>query len=72
MDWLHSTRGHQAIAGALAGLVTAVEQDIDHFRAWKTWSDVAVYDWRTASFRWCKGLVIGALSGLGLGAAFGF
>lgn len=72
MEWLHSTRAHQIAAGAIAGLVTAIEADLDAFRAWQSWHDAAVYDWRTASFRWAKGIVIGALSGLGLGAALGF
>ncbi|HWB15986.1 MAG TPA: hypothetical protein VG538_06215 [Vicinamibacterales bacterium] len=71
MDWLHSTRAHQAMAGALAGFVTAIEADIDAFRAWKAWHDLVVYDWRTATFRWCKGIVLGALTGVGLGATFG-
>ena len=68
---MDNTHLHQAIAGALTGLVTAIEADFAAFRAWQSWHDAAIYDWRTATFRWCKGVVIGALSGLGLGAVLG-
>jgi hypothetical protein len=71
MNWLHSARAHQVLAGAITGLLTAAEADFDAFRRWQSWGDAAAYDWKRATFRWCKGLVIGAASGLGLGAVFG-
>jgi hypothetical protein len=53
--------------GALTGVVAAAYIDFQAFRAWKSWHDVATYQWSTATWRWFQGAMIGAVAaGLGL------
>jgi len=59
---------HPLARSVLAGVIAAAAIDIAAFRAWKSWDDATRYDWRTASFRWVQGAVIGLLAGLGLAA----
>lgn len=49
------------VQAALSGLLVAALVDI---HAWKSWDDVA-FNFKTASFRWVIGAIIGALSGAG-------
>lgn len=60
---LHSSVAH----GAITGLVTAAAADYAVFRQWKNWEDARTYNWGVASFRWVQGLIVGAMTGAGLG-----
>jgi hypothetical protein len=75
MEWLHSERAHRLIAamalGAWGGFYSAIESDIDRFRGWQSWGDVRAYNWKLATFRWCKGAVMGLAGGLTGGLAIG-
>ena len=53
--------------GAFAGLVSAAATDLHAFRVWKSFNDARTYDWGTALFRWMQGIIIGALTAIGLG-----
>ena len=53
-------------AGAACGVASAAMIDFAAFRSWKKWDDALVYDWRTASFRWVQGAVVGMVTALGL------
>lgn len=65
---------HQAVLhspvglSALGGLLAAAKTDYAAFAQWKDWTDVATYNWRTATWRWFQGLGIGAAVGLGFNA----
>lgn len=59
---------HPAVHGALVGALTAAKVDLSAFRAWRSVHDFAVYDWRTATFRWVQGAILGALTAAGLGS----
>lgn len=61
----------KSIAGALSGATSAASVDFAAFRTWKTWQDGIKYDWTTATFRWFQGAVVGAATGLGIGAITG-
>lgn len=52
--------------GMLTGLLAAATVDLAAFRRWKRWEDAARYSWRTASFRWVQGMVVGGLTALGI------
>lgn len=54
--------------GIASGFIAAVGADIVAFRSWKTFDDARAYDWKVATFRWVQGVVLGAISGAGLGA----
>lgn len=56
------------VAGAIAGFLTATAVDIQAFRAFETFGEFKAYNWSTAAFRAVQGIVIGALSVLGIGA----
>lgn len=71
MNELQAYLAFPLVQSILTGLVTAASVDLAAFRAWKSWDDAATYDWKTASWRWVQGAVIGLLTGLGFGAAFG-
>lgn len=58
---------HPIVQGALTGFIGAAVVDFGAFRAWKTWHDIAVYQWSTASFRWFQGAVVGAVAAAGIG-----
>jgi len=60
---------HPVVKGALAGFVTAALVDFAAFRSWDDFGDVKTYNWNTALFRWVQGIVVGALTALGIGAA---
>ena len=64
---IHSGTFH----GALTGAVAAAAVDFHAFLTWKKFSDAAHYDWGTATFRWCQGAVVGAVTGAGYGALVG-
>lgn len=59
------------LVGAVGGALASAEADYAAFRTWQTWHDVAVYDWRTATFRWFKGAIIGAVTVAGAGVMLG-
>jgi hypothetical protein len=68
MPWylivLHSPIFH----GALVGWATAAHVDYSAFTAATSWTGLVTYDWGTASFRWVKGAIGGAIMGAGFGA----
>lgn len=68
---MHEILMHPITKAAIAGVVAAAGVDIAAFRSWKTWHDIATYDWAIASFRWVQGAALGALTGLGYGALIG-
>lgn len=53
--------------GVVSGFLAAAAVDYHAFREWKDFNDVATYGWSKAAFRWVQGIVIGGLTGLGLG-----
>ncbi len=55
------------VRGAVAGLLAAAAVDFRAFKAWQSFHDAAVYDWKTAGWRWFQGAVVGAVSAAGLG-----
>jgi len=55
----------------LLHLLAAAAVDFAAFRAWKSFNDVATYDWSTASFRWFQGAVVGFLSAAGMEGMIG-
>lgn len=59
MEWLHYFATSPVIQSILGGVVTAAFVDWQAFRAWKTWHDIATYDWSTATFRWFQGAAAG-------------
>lgn len=58
---------HPLARGAVTGIVTAAAVDISAFRSWKSFDDVARYDWKVAAFRWVQGAILGALVAAGFG-----
>lgn len=58
------------VIGALGGFAGAVDTDLQAFKAWHDWHDAAIYDWRTASFRWVRGIIVGALTASPIGVYF--
>lgn len=61
-DWL----AHPVVQGAFSGLLSAAVIDFLEFRKWQRWEDGIAYDWSLASFRWFKGVVVGAVSAFGM------
>ena len=55
------------VHGARIGWVTAAHVDYSAFLSFGTWKDAATYNWGTASFRWFKGALGGAIMGAGFG-----
>lgn len=58
-----SNVGHGIISGFVAGAVV----DLHAVTQFKNWSQLAAYDWNTASMRWFTGALSGGLAALGLG-----
>jgi hypothetical protein len=56
-----------AVRAGAAGAVSAALIDFAAFRSFKSWHDLAAYDWGVASFRWVAGFVTAALTSFGLG-----
>lgn len=57
---------HNPVAiGLVAGLLAAARIDYEAFKSWQSFHDVATYDWKTASWRWLRGAIVGAVAGLG-------
>lgn len=56
-----------AVAGAIAGIVTATAVDFQAFRAFESFGQFKSYSWGTAAWRAFQGAVIGALSVYGIG-----
>lgn len=56
------------VRAAITGFVSAAAVDFAAFRSWKNFDEAVQYDWKTAAFRWFQGVVVGVLTGLGLGA----
>lgn len=56
---------HPLARGIMTGVIAAAAVDFGAFRSWKSWNEAASYDWRTASFRWFQGAIIGLLTSLG-------
>lgn len=54
--------------GAVTGFLTAALVDYHAFRTWQSFHDAAIYDWRTAAFRWVQGTVAGAITAGGFSA----
>lgn len=59
------------ILGAFGGFVAAAKTDYAAFRAWKSFNDASKYAWNLAIWRWFQGIVVGAVTGGGLGKLFG-
>jgi hypothetical protein len=59
------------LGGALSGLLSAAGADFLAFRSWKSFHDMATYDWGVAAFRWLQGAIVGALTGAGYGGLVG-
>ena len=51
------------IIGAAGGLLAAMRIDWEAFKAWNDYNDALTYNWRTASFRWLKGVLLGLTPG---------
>jgi hypothetical protein len=68
--WLlaHPTT-RKVLIGAGTGAISALAVDYHAFRSWKTWHDVATYEWGIASFRTVQGAGVGALTGFGIALA---
>jgi hypothetical protein len=56
--FLHSPLSHHALTGFVVAFYT-------DFQGWKDWGDVE-FNWKTASFRWIKGTIIGLIVGTGI------
>lgn len=54
------------VRGALAGMVAAARVDYIAFKAWRSFHDIATYDWRTAMWRWTQGAIVGAITAIGI------
>jgi hypothetical protein len=67
MTWLHKP----IVLGALVGALAAARVDYSAFKAWRSFHEFAVYDWRTALFRWVQGAVVGAVTASGFDAWLG-
>ena len=61
----HSPLAH----GALTGVIAAAAVDYHAFTTWKSFHDLATYDWPTAIWRWIQGGVVGLIGAAGLWAA---
>ena len=55
------------VTGAASGLGAAALVDFAAFRSWKSFNDVAAYNWQIAAFRWFQGAVTGVVAALGVG-----
>ena len=56
---------NQILTHALTGAVTAAAVDFMAFKSFKTFHDLANYEWAVAGFRWVTGAVTGVLIGAG-------
>lgn len=65
MNW------HPIILGALSGALSAARIDYVAFQSWQSFHDFAIYDWRTAAFRWLQGAIVGAVGASGFTALLG-
>ena len=65
---LHDVLALPVVRGVLSGWLAAAAVDYRAFVAWRSFHDVASYQWNTALFRWCQGAVIGGLTAVGYGA----
>lgn len=63
--WLHNVY----VVGALTGAASAALVDYRAFQSWKSFHDVAEYDWLTAAWRWTQGAVTGLLTAFGVSLA---
>lgn len=59
---------HPVVTGALAGFLAATAVDVQAFRSFKSFDEFKRYSWTLAAFRAVQGLIIGALSAVGVGA----
>lgn len=59
------------VQGAATGLLAAAAVDYQAFRTWKSFRDATTYDWRTATWRWFQGAVVGVVTSAGYGAIVG-
>lgn len=64
---LHNPMVIAIAKGAVSGAAAAAVVDLHAFATWKSFNDVAQYDWKTAAFRWFQGAVTGAVTGAGFG-----
>ena len=53
------------------GVLTAASADYLLFRQWKKWEEATTFDWKTASWRWFQGAIVGFVSGSTLNALLG-
>ena len=68
---MQTVLAYPAVRGALAGLISAALVDFAAFRSWKNFHDAAEYDWSTASWRWCQGAIVGAVTSSGISGLSG-
>ena len=52
--------------GALNGFGAAVLIDYAELRKWKSWDDLAAYEWKVASWRWVQGALGGLIAAAGI------
>lgn len=62
VSFIHSPFGEGAINGALV----AAAVDYHAFLGWKSFKDVVVYDWATASWRVLSGFIAGGVGATSL------
>lgn len=67
MDVLTNLFQHASARGAVTGWLAAAAVDFQAFRTWKSFHDVAVYQWNIAAWRWLQGAIVGAVTAAGLG-----
>lgn len=69
MEWLiHQAWFQGSAIGFVTGVFGAMRVDYMAFKSWKSWHEAAIYDWRTASWRWLQGAVTSAVGGAPVGS----
>ena len=67
MDWLTELLANKYVAAAITGALVAARQDRESWKkSFDNWGDLTDFNWKLASFRWCKGAVVGLGTALGI------
>lgn len=59
------------LAGMLTGALGAARADYLAFDKMADWTEFQTYNWKTASFRWVHGAIVGGIGGAVTGAGYG-
>lgn len=68
-DELFYALHHPLTYAVIASVVTAIDADIQAFKAFQTFEDAAKYRWSVFAFRVCRGAVLGLLGYFGVSIA---